>query len=749
MFNVRIALLPLLSVMVFALGCDFVNSPEAREALDAGREAIETVQESRQQEDGRPPVGDLKTLQEDEIAPRERELRELHEEIAVIEREKIRPLERQLHEGPRMGATMLEMQREFEARFKEIETAGRAFEAEFNQLDRENDLHYRGMDSDRDGKIRALEDERIMLQRELDSLYRGQDSTLRDLYEQRDRVYDELNRPMHSGEYENAVRMLDDFQFQIDELNRHYSEKANWLENELRTAEYDDANTAQYFESEMNRLYGDRDRVYRESEVRLSDLYRERDDLYFQLDQAWNTAGDVDVLYADLEWVEREIARVASEQGNVVLDIENRIATQEQSSFGVIQDLESWRNTLWADLDYIWNVEWNQVQELWFVKDQLHVDLNNAVPGSNEAAQIETKINQLYDEIVAREYELEVKSYNLEIELSNVENELSYYYTGSGSEKEYLWQELDGVYAYYNGVLDDLYWQRDNLYLRIDQTEVKSGSVNDLERRVQEVENLITRTEGDVNFRADQISQEITAMEYELSRLSSSGGAVREREIELERLYNSWSTDVDRLYIQQQDLENELYRLETDTTVFDMLQQQAWELEDEIARLETEQGARVQELETRMWGLDDQVQDLYYEADDRRWAVEDEFTQQRYELEARRMQLEEKRWALEDEAARAMETMMVKSQTDFIRLEDKIEEIYETEIRPREERIYELEDQLAKLGWQSTDVEFARDRSEPVENEVESGFFQLLGSVLDSATNQTESAPAQEPVPAQ
>ena len=106
---------------------------------------------------------------------------------------------------------------------------------------------------------------------------------------------------------------------------------------------------------------------------------------------------------------------------------------------------------------------------------------------------------------------------------------------------------------------------------------------------------------------------------------------------------------------------------------------------------------KIQNLETRMSEMDEQFQTLYWEAGERRWAAEDGFNQKKYELEAQRVGLQEKRWALEDEAGRAMEAMMIKSQTDYIRIEDKIDEISETEIRPLEERIYELEVQLAKL----------------------------------------------------
>ena len=78
MLNTKIALLPLLSVMVFALGCDFVNSPEARDALETGREVIETVKESQQvepQDDFRPQAKDATMVLVERLTEKNMQLR--------------------------------------------------------------------------------------------------------------------------------------------------------------------------------------------------------------------------------------------------------------------------------------------------------------------------------------------------------------------------------------------------------------------------------------------------------------------------------------------------------------------------------------------------------------------------------------------------------------------------------------------------------------------------------------------------
>ena len=328
MIKARLAVVPILSIAIFTVGCDFAKTNDVNEMIEVGREIVETrLAIPEINIDVNQNVDPLQNIQESQISPREQELGKLNEQISAIKHGKLEPLHRQMGEGRHIDKQMAELEHEFTKHYRQIDAEQRALETEFRNTHRNMEKFQRNEEREQQEKIRTLEKTRNQVHRNLDGLHRGPGEALQQLYRERDHIYEEMGNPSNNSEHDKLVRDLENIQRRIDETNHRYMDREDLLNSKIEqlVENMRSSNDKTTKDEWFARAKDAGERIHKSWNSDLENLEQRKEEIQGSLKQLESQPNKHDLLQEEAWTIEQEITKQESAIGEQIESLENEL----------------------------------------------------------------------------------------------------------------------------------------------------------------------------------------------------------------------------------------------------------------------------------------------------------------------------------------------------------------------------------------------------------------------------------------
>ncbi len=498
-----------LVAMTLTVGCDLIAIEDAQQALETTRE-MQRIQD----EEIRPCLAALDQLQQDEIEPREREIKGLARQSRVIYREKIEPLEQQLQSLFPDGETFSVLQQEFSARMRELEEEERNLENEGRQFEKQFHLQEEALRVLQETTIREKEEQAHSLRKQLEELYQNGWAT--------------TDSPSTTAREDSDAAPL--------------RQRIQELEAEIARTETQLHDQTEGLERQLFPLEEELHKLYRNMEEQERQLYQSMEDHQRQFD---------------------------SENWTLSQQFQEKENTLRALRETTILPTEELKRSIQMQLEQLYQNDWAYLETLHNELQMLHIKIAGIPADSPDADRVRQRIQELEAQISQNDNHLRAKAEGLEQQLHQLEQELRRLYLNVEEQERQLYQNRENLQRQFeeeNWQLRQRFQEKEDALRTFYDTTIrpKEELMRSLQMQLEnlprngwapiealhnKLEEIQVRGESQLHSQTQELEQQMFALEEEIHQLYQRMEAEM-RALQEEFQQSMWSLD-DRRYLLQ------------------------------------------------------------------------------------------------------------------------------------------------------------------------------------------------------